>query len=230
MDGSRLDISKINAKAPSRFGWVTSGAACGPDPICDIDLARLPDFSIVPTIGSIVEGWVLVIPKQKVLSIKGLTKGQRRDLVQISHHVEHDLAVYNSPIVKLEHGPSTKGSLTGCGVDQAHLHILPLEVGFKEFVFTSDEKLDWLKVDSVDPWSEVAQDKDYYLMWIGNDCFVSYPEVKTSQYFRRKVAQFIGKPEHWDYKTAPNYENVRRTRQKFQGRWGSAIQRGILGA
>lgn len=206
-----------NYAHPSRFDWVVSGAASGPDELCDKEIDATEGFSVIPSKGSLVSGWTLIVPKKQSISLKTLGAPLRRELVDFAEIVEAKLCkLYaGKVIVKFEHGPCSYNSLTGCGVDQAHLHLVPLNAGIENEIYAKSGDLNWFEVDNVDPWKTLNSTSDYYLIWIDNKCYVSYPKQITSQFFRRIIADFVSKPDEWDYKTNPQYHNVNDTIERF---------------
>ena len=212
------------ASAPDqRFGWVTEGLARGPDATCDMDLYAEESIAVVPTKGSLVHGWVLIIPRRPVLSIAHLSDGEREDVVEILASVTHQISALARYVFYFEHGAATIFSVTGCGVDQAHVHVAPLDFNLIETVHQYDAQGAWVEVDAKDPWATLNRARDYYLISDFESAYVKYPLVKRSQFFRRAIAHGLGRPNEWDYRAHPNYENTRKTIVHF--RRGAPINR-----
>jgi ATP adenylyltransferase len=200
----------------TRFDWILDAAPCGPDLNCDHLLAENESFVATPTLGSIVPNWVLIVPKLRVLSFAVLEERWRSNLFPFLNQVEDRLVSSNMEIVSFEHGARKYNSLTGCGVDQAHLHVLALPRGFLPFILQRYSSRNWTSVDQIDPWSAIDSTKDYHLMKSGNSCFVSYSDCSVSQFFRRAVAEFMNRQEDWDYRLVPHYDNAQRTIESFR--------------
>ena len=82
-------------------------------------------FVVVPTVGALVEGWLLIITKQPYLCMGGMPTGEFHELSSLKELVCSVLSECYGDITVFEHGPSQPGQGVGCGVDHAHLHVLP---------------------------------------------------------------------------------------------------------
>lgn len=197
-----------------RFEWVTQGLANGPDTVCDVDLSRSQSFALVPSLGSIVEGWLLAIPRRKLLSLRELKAPERMDLVTFSVEAVARLRSISSQFVMFEHGPVEQQSKVGCGVDQAHLHVVSTKLDLLSDVL-SDDSVEWMEADINDPWSSLPKQREYYLIFNSSKAYVGFPRAPISQFFRRRLAALSQAHEKWNYRQWPQYENARRTIDAF---------------
>ena len=194
-----------------RFGWIATGHSAGPDPLCDLPLYSNSAAVVVPTLGSIISNWFLVVPRKCAVSIAELDQSDRDHVVSAAEHVARAMGGSNS-VVYFEHGPDRAGSVMGCGVDQAHLHVISTSVDFVTPAL-NDTSVVWRDADSIEPWSGLCG--EYYLIKTASRAFVGRPREPVSQFFRRHIATSAGVPERWDYKAWPHYENIRRTYEQF---------------
>ncbi|MEK9279822.1 MULTISPECIES: hypothetical protein [unclassified Bradyrhizobium] len=194
----------------SRFDWIIQGQTVGPDLKCDVDLLPGGPFAVVPSLGSLCPGWVLAIPRKPLLSIRQLPTNERTAFLRSCEAVADSLSGFNPNVHYFEHGPSTRKSVVGCGVDQAHLHIVPTPLKLLEFVL-ADKSVGWTEVDSVDPWATVRPDAEYYLIATSTTAYVGIPTKPESQYFRKHLAALSGIPNRWNYREWPHYEHIERT-------------------
>jgi len=197
-----------------RFDWVVQGSLVGPDPICDLPVLTTADAIVVPTVGAIVPNWLLVIPRTCTLSLAAAPTSVRHAVMKLAEEVAQRMEGGESTVF-FEHGPTKSGSSVGCGVDQAHLHVLSTEFDVLSMAL-ADSRVDWSQADGDDPWAQVGN-AEYYFIRSGGRAYVGFPRVGESQYFRRHVARAAGVPWQWDYKAWPNHENVRRTYERFNG-------------
>lgn len=197
-----------------RFGWVLSGKSQGPNARVDIDLANYECAAVVPTLGSLVPGWTLVVPRNEVLSVSALSQAERQATNEVAWDVAKRLAALPGDIYFLEHGAGAVGSDVGCGVDQAHLHVLPLKFDLLRDVL-SDSEISWNEVNATAPWESVPAGTEYYYIATAARAFIGLPTVSRKQYFRRQIAKKMGIPEMWDYREWPCYENAQRTIEHF---------------
>ncbi len=203
---------KVSGYRMSKFEWVVNGDQ-GPNPACDRPVLQTDLGLVIPSVGSLVPGWLLVVPKQKVFSYAELPQEKRLPLFSLAKEAADKVSEWGSPIF-LEHGSTAPNSLTGCGVDQAHLHVVPTDIDLLSTVLR-DSSVKWERGNSSDPWSSIPTGKEYYLISVQGVSFVGYPSVPVSQYFRKHLANAIGTPDEWDYKGWPNYGNVSRTVEQF---------------
>lgn len=193
-----------------RFGWVLEDKRRGPDTVCDVDLASDSRAAVVPSIGSLVPGWLLVVPRRPALAFAEFDLLERVELLTFALSVSAQVAEFGNRVYQLEHGAAVAGSSVGCGVDQAHLHVLPTDFDLEQVVFR-DRSVQWTAADPHDPWRDVALGAEYYLIRSEDRCFIGSPLNAQRQYFRRKVAEAVGSPECWDYREWPFYERAGRT-------------------
>ena len=209
-----LDAMESLAKS-RRFAWVANGALQGPNPLCDVAVLNSSEAVVIPTVGAIVPNWVLVIPRRPVLSLSTLSHEQRSGVVQLGEHAASIMGSLDDAVF-FEHGPLTSNSPIGCGVDQAHLHVINSDMDFVTSAL-NDEDVAWRSASSVDAWQALCG-SEYYFLRARAGTFVGTPRVRISQFFRRHIAQAAGVPEQWDYRRWPQYNNVRRTYERFDGR------------
>jgi len=79
----------------------------------DTPLFESESFLALPTVGALVEGWLLVIPKTASLSFAHLFSHLLSELQGFLGEVV--------PVLESHYGSAKTGSTLGCGVDYAHL-------------------------------------------------------------------------------------------------------------
>jgi ATP adenylyltransferase len=198
-----------------RFEWVTSGRSRGPDAVCDRDLSFDSHAAVTPSLGSIVPGWLLVIPKFRVLSYAQVPEPDRRAILGIVREFENALTGLAPNMFVLEHGPRSAATTMGCGVDQAHLHLIPAPFDLIAGVLADSPGVVWKRANSEHPWAEIPLDLEYYLMSGRRDTFIGYPRKAESQFFRQRIARLSGMSTAWDYRECPHYDNAHRTLEYF---------------
>jgi ATP adenylyltransferase len=197
----------VNIASEARFEWVLAGKRQGPSFCFDIDLLDDDVAAIVPTKGSLVPGWLLVIPRVRTLSIRNLSQDHRKAVLRSAEKLKPLISDFGERIFMLEHGPCIEGLSIGCGVDQAHLHVVPLNFDLVNLC-QNVEGMAWQAINIDDPWRDIELNRNYYLIVDGKNAYVSYPEKQHSQFFRRKIAQGLGVAERWDYKLYPCEDNA----------------------
>lgn len=198
----------------NRFEWILRGEARGPNDLCDAALLSTPAGVVIPSVGALVPGWLLIVPRARVLSYAALSQSIRNELFGLSHNLAERVSALGTPMI-LEHGAGRPESAVGCGIDQAHLHVVPVNFDLLEQVL-KDDRVAWSSVPHSDPWASLDAGDEYYLIATRDVAFVGIPQACESQYFRRHIARGVGLGDRWDYKGWPNYGNVARTIREFE--------------
>ena len=178
------------------------------------------EFVVCPTLGSFLPYWYLLIPRDAHLNFADWsTEHPNRCVSSEIKRIFLNKLGDDSKYIWFEHGPATTGSITGCGVDHAHLHIL------MNSAVSIDDILMGAAEFGVDNWQEVDVDQIYtrrnecdeYLAF-GNGARGFLKNLKSAagtQFFRRVLAHLSGYGEVWDYKSHPYQENAQLSVNRF---------------
>lgn len=181
-------------------------------------LAETSDYLVVPTLGSIVPHWHLVIPREPSINLHEHLGGKCiKDIRSVIAPIIE--AISPKQLLWFEHGPRFAGSVVGCGTDYAHLHvILDAPFSYSEFQNAAGEfRTLWTEHHTESAYGEIDPEAEYYAFGDLESAFVSQESGRpTSQLFRKVVANLVGKPDQWDYRLFPHDECVRSTIR----RWG----------
>jgi ATP adenylyltransferase len=121
-----------------------------------------------------------------------------------------------------EHGANHEGSLVGCGVNHAHLHLVPSPISLVPHFPKTAAKLEWQFARS-STLLEGVNGREY-LFYCENALEpdplgqIAFVKATVSQYFRRAFAASIGKDAEFDYRSFPSLDNTRTTIQYFDDR------------
>ena len=189
-------------------------------------------FAVVPTVGALVEGWLLIVTKQPHLCMGAVAEELLCELSSLKDHVSSVLRQCYGEVAVFEHGPSKPRQGVGCGVDHAHLHVLPVTSSLTERVpAITDTVLEWRIVESVHATRKFSDAGIPYL-------YVEQPIGKAriaaawdapSQLFRRVVADAIGLPEEFDWRNNPMESNVISTVEMLRGRFSDKTRLNDIG-
>lgn len=155
-------------------------------------------FLCVPSLGSLVEGWVLITPKRPLLNMSKLSRLERDDFREFYRTVRDNVESCFGETCAFEHGAASAGSLTGCGVDQAHVHIVP--VALRLMVEEVSPNGEWTSGTFALPFELTVPHREYLWLAGADQCFLTYPASPVSQFFRRAVAKVVGRSGQWDYR------------------------------
>jgi ATP adenylyltransferase len=174
-------------------------------------------FFTLPTVGALLEGWLLVLPKFPTLSFANISTKQFDELETFLEKIIPKLWGNYGPVALFEHGPSARGSALGCGVDYAHLHLVPTDIDLHEGARRLLPNIHWEPVKEL---REIRQFFDspggywFVQQTFGSDpCFVGRctEGLPLNQLFRRVIANGIGRPEAYDWKVELGVKNISAT-------------------
>jgi hypothetical protein len=136
----------------------------------------------------------------------------KADIVALLGRVYGEICIF-------EHGPAVANRKVGCGVDHAHLHVVPLKFDLVSAVMPF-VPLDvrWRKAT----WAtcraafESGQDYIYIEQPIGSGRIATHHDF-GSQVVRKTIAARLGVPEQFSWRDYPQIETVTRTIQTLSG-------------
>lgn len=161
------------------------------------------EYFAIPSIGGFVEGWSLLSPVDHVYNLRN--RYGKPEYVEFFRSVVGRIhATYGPPII-FEHGSSHRGSLTSCGTDHAHLHIVPLGRSLSREIKKSGKVWIYRRASAL---AELPAEQEY--LFYSDDVLGSDPiglvhllEEPTSQFFRRLIAGIVGRVDESDYRQYP---------------------------
>lgn len=187
----------------------------------DTPIFESRNFVAIPTVGALIEGWLLVVPRMPILSFARLSRPLFSELELFLNEVVPAIQAIYGPVSVFEHGPSCPASAVGCGVDYAHLHLVPVDcdllVGAKHIA----PKIRWSRVGSItDVRQHANNDGGYWFLQqtfgVG-ECYVgTCPNEKpVSQLFRKVIANRLGRPSDFDWKQYSGKVEIAATVEKL---------------
>jgi ATP adenylyltransferase len=183
------------------------------DTAWDTTIAETDQYIIVPTKGSLVAGWLLVVSKQHFLCSGELQEKEFVSLERAVYLAKEIVEGHFGAATVFEHGPQVPGTSLGCGIDHLHLHVVALNFSLVEAVNSSIQGVTWQglpNLRSLGPLYRsgigyaVVGEPHAQLVWFP-------PPHNVRQPLRRAIANHLGVPERFDYAKHPYTENVLRT-------------------
>ena len=213
-----MDTISKTLNSSGRFRSLLSGN-CQMVEIWDTVVYEDANFLVVPTLGSIVPNWLLIIPKKTCTCFADLELMGFPKLRDSIYATADNLRLSAEQILWFEHGAKQTGSDTGCGVDYAHAHVIinpTFSFGsFKNSVFDA-LPIDWASYSVTNSLPVVSNFENYLVFGFKDEAFFTNDVSKAgSQFFRRVIARLVGLDEQWDYTQHPHIENVKLTLRKF---------------
>lgn len=176
-------------------------------------LFQSSNFKVIPSLGSLVEGWLLIIPNSTYISIGEMDYQLKNELFELQKEVEEVLRSEYGSVVTFEHGPRDQSLTVGCGVDYAHLHLIPINYdlinGVQKFLGLN---FDWKVIDDLRDVTLSKKDLSYlYYKNQQGSSFITYKSNFQSQLFRKVVAHYLNISFEFDWKKYPKFENIQMT-------------------
>ena len=161
------------------------------------------NFVIFPSIGQIVEGYVLIVSKQHFTSVSSLPVEQINELRFLVDSVgEAFKSIYHKAPIFFEHGvPGGSGQYGGCGIYHLHLHAVPVNSRINLLNSLTDE-FAFKHLQTIDELCDFVKLNKPYLLYIDQNRNIVVAETQSipSQYFRRILAKKLG-CRIWDWKS-----------------------------
>ncbi len=182
----------------------------------DLPIDSTRDYLAIASIGAFVEGWSLVLPKEHCLSLRDLYGTEA-----FSDFLQRAVAIVEAsygPSVIFEHGANHNGSLTSCGTDHGHMHIVPVAFPLRAAI-TESELAPWERIR----FSEIrdtVRDSEYLFfseapLMPNPTGYVHKLTYPVSQFFRKVIAKRIGKSHMVDYRRHLLLTAAERTRERL---------------
>ena len=162
-------------------------------------------FVIMPMVGPLVKGYLLIVPKDHYLSISQLPSCQIQELIAIKSELRNIFNILFGKCVFFEHGALSCTAKGGSCSDHAHLHIVAVDVDVKEKF--SEYGYDLVEISDYRDITKQKERNIPYLFYENQDSqmYVADAPVVESQFIRKLIAKEINASERalWN-------ENIRK--------------------
>ena len=185
--------AELHDTRDSRFGMMYG------DVVASRVVSETSSFVVVPTIGQMFAGSMLVIPRRHVETLAGF--GNLNELTSLLRSLNAALSRFGD-VISFEHGArSTTGG--SCGIYHAHLHCVPTPraVSSEELLPRGEVVADLAE------GMRILSDASQYLIVHDSSGVTRYLDLSFgggreygSQYFRRRIAQVLDAPVEWDWR------------------------------
>lgn len=168
----------------------------------DTPIMESENFIAVISVGAIVEGWTLIFPKKHILSMRSVYEDP--EFIKFANDIiKKQGQIYGKKSIIFEHGANHEGSVTACGTNHAHLHIIPYETSLLDEM--EKDGIDW-KVSLVKDIKKNVKEEEYWFYAENVETLENASGVfhiidrPESQYFRKLIAKKEDCQEKFDYK------------------------------
>ena len=190
-------------------------------PFCKFDktdisntiIEETDNFFILPSKGSLCEGYLLIIPKQHTVSINELNNSQKTELLNlINKYREIFYKTYNQYPILFEHGSSTMQTNSSSSVTHAHLHIVNHQ-------FTHEKQIiDELNMNKVSLDKFFNLQNQSYISYItpNMDFYITYNFKPISQQMRIFIANDLNLSNDYNWRISNFENNILETIKKIK--------------
>lgn len=151
-------------------------------------LEETEDFVAISDVSPLAPGHTLIVSRKHILASARLSTRAMVSLDEFRLNIQSRLSrIYGMPTVVFEHGICDRARMSGCGIDHAHLHVLPT-VEDMQSRFREDYEI--VEVPRIEEVASCVGRRGEYLLLAVNDgpVLLAFPTGATRQYFRRIAA------------------------------------------
>jgi diadenosine tetraphosphate (Ap4A) HIT family hydrolase len=174
-------------------------------------------FAIIPSIGPLTAGHVLLCPKRHFRSFAQMPIALGAEFTIMKAVISKVLAeIYVKPIHHFEHGSAKKSQHLICTVEHAHLHCVPTDV---EIWCDIKDRFEWQRITNLSNLASFVGDMEY--LWYESAEGFSFVTkglegAFESQYLRKVFAKNLGIRDAWNWRTFPRIQMVADTYRRMQ--------------
>jgi len=191
---------EISSRSVSRFEQIYDGVTSSRI------VARTERFVVLPTIGQLTAGSLLVLPTRHIETCAQLSPDERMEMMELIGDMMKQTERFGDPIC-FEHG-ATKVSGASCGIYHAHMHIVPLPWKVQPSrLFPEHQEVSENLEASL---SMLGSAKQYLLLSDGIENLSLELEASDrthpSQFFRKRIVDTFNLERNWDWRTYKGVE------------------------
>jgi ATP adenylyltransferase len=171
-------------------------------------------FVVVPSLGAMLPGWLLIVPREHQLTISECSSQVYEELEELKSETTLLLeSTYETGVVEFEHGPNRPNLRVGCSVDHAHLHAVPVAENLLDSAITMFPDIQWQRTNGTAMFGDVGGRSYLYFSDQSRNEYLSTSNQLPSQMFRQVIAELIGRPNEWNWRAFPCIDQATETAQ-----------------
>lgn len=164
------------------------------------------NFTVVPSLGHLVPGWLLIIPRFHYTSLGALSPDLLREFLILKTESESLLNSIYGPVVKFEHGSCSHVKAGAC-IDHAHMHLVPTAEDFGSHLA---HRFSGKRLTDIGRISSKCASQPYLLYENAMGVATVYETpLLPSQFMRMLIAQRLGVPERYDWRKYHGVDELR---------------------
>ena len=175
-------------------------------------ICETKNFRVIPTVGSLIEGYVLIVTKNHINSLSELTSEQKFEYENLVNKILKIFQkLYGKTPILFEHGtPNLQNSMSATSIIHAHSHIV-------NFKFKNEaEIIQKYNFTPVKNFNEVKRENYIYFQNGDDSKYVSYNFDSVSQLMRILIANEINKEQQYNWREFDFKENIVTMLNKFK--------------
>lgn len=164
-------------------------------------------FVVVPSLGQIVEGHLLIVPRWHYTALADMPPRLIVELSQLYGRVRVALSQTYGPTLFFEHGVRGTDS-GGCGIDHAHLHGVPFKC-FGEPIEELKKRHSFKSIAGISEIRKGAPPNSSYLYYeeTNGKAWMCETDFIPSQYVRKLLAESLG-TNSWDWRVCGREQSL----------------------
>ena len=188
---------------------------------CDIDNSKIENtiieeteyFYILPTLGSLVDGYILIVTKRHINSMSELNENELIEYKNIIEKYKNLFKkIYNKTPIVFEHGtPNQNSEMKANSVTHAHTHIVNINFSNENEIL---EKYNFKKIND---FKEINKNTNYIKYISNNKIYITYNFPSVSQLMRILIAEELNYKDKFDWKKERFDENIISTIERIKG-------------
>lgn len=188
---------------------------------CDIDQSKIENtiiektkyFYILPTLGSLVDGYVLIVTKRHIDSMSELNDNELEEYKTIIEKYQKLFnKIYNKTPIVFEHGtPNQNSKMKANSVTHAHTHIVNINFENEKEIL---KKYNFKEINNL---KEIKTNKNYIKYIYNNKIYITYNFPSVSQLMRILIAEELNYKDKFDWKKERFDENIISTIERIKG-------------
>lgn len=185
-----------------------------PRPLENTPLAAGPHFVVMPVLGPLVRGHVMVVAHRHFVSLRDMGEEAR---AEYEEHLAAAPVEYQDNLLEIEHG-SVEDMPGGPCIVHAHAHWLPGLGGLADLF---DDALPRLPVRAFEDLREI--EVPYVALRSRGEVYAYDASACAPQTVRRSLARALGETE-WDWALFPKFDVIKQTAETWHasGQHGNA--------
>lgn len=172
--------------------------------ICTRILWDTKHYYVVPSVGSFVKGYLLIISKEHQYNMGTYDKlDELNELIMTCKKTI--LTLYNSKSIVFEHGSTQNSETSGASICHAHMHVVPTAYDLEREI---QKTANLIPLESIFDLTDYSANSYVFYQNTYSENYMVDIQNPPSQYLRQILAKKLGLSEFWNWRRYPFYDNI----------------------